>query len=1201
MYLPKVGSNNSVHIALSMSHRPGLAARRFYRSFYQWNLLATDIHTRLPAGRYATHFHAATGTREEDRGDSPPIRKHLVASRTPYVETSPKDAVVASPTLRMGTSTTDEQRGGSPGDSRASRQVANGPALSPIEKPFSTFESFQRVVRYRSPKGLLLELALPTAELQRAQKKYGPDLESIASRTEARVEVQDISAPLPGGGDDRIHSILISGSFDQVIQALEFLKHPSQILPPLSKYKVFSQEEMPSKKMTPWKFVLRSREESQVIAEMSVLEEMWDNAFHQPDWAREAFREGIALEVGLPEPRPTTKNSHATAAAKSLVMKGPAEAVARFRDRAASFMGYGGHQMRPKVAKPPLADRVDLSLEAASDKAVQGSDDPLTRCNIHIHGKDVSHPGLIDAIWRDIERPHPDVRIFRPVVRQPFVGECYFEVIGPSSLVNTVCKNISQDVYAARSRFNVRRVWLEMSTTDTYKYRVNFTGKDALKVRLHVGQRVPWRDWKKLFGVRAEWTSHMKDSAQWYAKVVCPPRVVGEIEKLLLGIVREIGEELKAVDVKVTWTLDTMDEELPLTKGSSLDDASSTTVIRRVSTADSGRLSNIALEREVVTRSAPPTLPSAEPRRDEVGEMAHLRLEKTPEQQKQLAEQVRASLRSLTHPVALVTSYLRPSKTRSIDWDSLRGVTVSSFNTVTLDSQPIISFNLKVPSRSWDAIRESQRLRVHLLEASNRGAAIAQAFTRPHDHPGQAFLELRESLQLQIAVNRAGRPPIIQDCDHGAVLAHMEAYLLPEKCVVVGDHVVVLAEVANVTFGNEKHEDLDGLAYAKRGYRMRGQEVYPDEMHSNSTAGGIRDPLMLAPDEPAAQPPEPLAIAEETATPEDPYAWFNMDDDPIFNALRATRDVKEGEFIDIYAAMAMEDEFDLSGHESGTTRLDSNKVDPKRPAKRRSVRAGGADSDGEPVPAEKLGGLKSGADQSDESRSTQSTSFRYVISPLEKSVAANNEDKGIARTFGGSARSSTLSTHSSTPGSRRSFSSTASTYQKDEDDSRLIVIDAATKNTTVADFLGVPDDNKRPRSPRVRSLVRFQKDIRAAESRLEKEELSEEEVTALQNSVAYQERIIAKKLAWNAAGDLRLMLDKGNARVDFKRAQWLESAVEQGLKVLLDDARRLRQKREEGKVDAVKYDMLRVKLQNDHGVLQTELIRLRAVADEDED
>ncbi|KAE8443767.1 hypothetical protein EG329_001361 [Mollisiaceae sp. DMI_Dod_QoI] len=59
-----------------------------------------------------------------------------------------------------------------------------------------------------------------------------------------------------------------------------------------------------------------------------------------------------------------------------------------------------------------------------------------------------------------------------------------------------------------------------------------------------------------------------------------------------------------------------------------------------------------------------------------------------------------------------------------------RGMTVSSFTTLTLTPYPIIQFNVKIPSRTLEALIGTRHFLVHILEASKTGAKVAHAFTK---------------------------------------------------------------------------------------------------------------------------------------------------------------------------------------------------------------------------------------------------------------------------------------------------------------------------------------------------------------------------------------------------------------------------------------------------------------------------------------
>ncbi|RAH72123.1 flavin reductase family protein [Aspergillus aculeatinus CBS 121060] len=114
----------------------------------------------------------------------------------------------------------------------------------------------------------------------------------------------------------------------------------------------------------------------------------------------------------------------------------------------------------------------------------------------------------------------------------------------------------------------------------------------------------------------------------------------------------------------------------------------------------------------------------------------------TPPTQQDLSTQIRLLMRQVPYPVAIITSTdphahahtsASPSPSPSQPPSSptpFRGMTVSSFNTVTLHPTPIISFNVRRPSETLTALQSSGRFLVHLLAPHPRTAALARDFSR---------------------------------------------------------------------------------------------------------------------------------------------------------------------------------------------------------------------------------------------------------------------------------------------------------------------------------------------------------------------------------------------------------------------------------------------------------------------------------------
>ncbi|KAL1636344.1 hypothetical protein SLS58_009837 [Diplodia intermedia] len=190
---------------------------------------------------------------------------------------------------------------------------------------------------------------------------------------------------------------------------------------------------------------------------------------------------------------------------------------------------------------------------------------------------------------------------------------------------------------------------------------------------------------------------------------------------------------------------------------------------------------------------------------------------------RKLRATVRNMFRCVPQPVAIVTA-LDPSSDSDggmqtvNEWEealnSLRAMTISSLNTVSLDPTTVISFNVRLPSSTWDAISKSGRVRVSLMDSTERAEEIATLFAQGNSTAGFSTL-LKQGTPIRL--NRPGgqllldshtaewsvdpkmidpnpAPFIKSKALEGCILAEV----LPEKCVQVNDHVIVVAEVKQV-------------------------------------------------------------------------------------------------------------------------------------------------------------------------------------------------------------------------------------------------------------------------------------------------------------------------------------------------------------------------------------------------------------------
>lgn len=178
---------------------------------------------------------------------------------------------------------------------------------------------------------------------------------------------------------------------------------------------------------------------------------------------------------------------------------------------------------------------------------------------------------------------------------------------------------------------------------------------------------------------------------------------------------------------------------------------------------------------------------------------------------------VRLMMRKVPHPVAIITS----TDPTSSEVTAFRGMTVSSFNTVTLHPQPVVSFNIKLPSETYNAIDTSSRFLVHLLSPRDVTAKLAWEFAKGSENiaqgeRGRLFKFLSPSSpDSQPSIND-GEPPRLAVNSHKTPVSStsIEEIYFPvifecqylRRSVKVGDHIIVLGTVIN-TFGDEGHSE----------------------------------------------------------------------------------------------------------------------------------------------------------------------------------------------------------------------------------------------------------------------------------------------------------------------------------------------------------------------------------------------------------
>lgn len=199
-----------------------------------------------------------------------------------------------------------------------------------------------------------------------------------------------------------------------------------------------------------------------------------------------------------------------------------------------------------------------------------------------------------------------------------------------------------------------------------------------------------------------------------------------------------------------------------------------------------------------------------------------------------LPEQLRSVMRLLAHSVVVCTSAAAPAAPDSSSAPVPRGMTMSSFTSLSLRPTPLVTFNIATPSRTLDAVSRSRQFNIHVLSGDVAGARVAEWFRKGNADDLGVFEadRLRDECGCEVVV-AAETPggtaaPLLKG---PGVLFALRCSLLGDEpargLVRVRDHVIVLAEIVDIVEGQggKSESAAFGLAYADRLYRQLGSTM----------------------------------------------------------------------------------------------------------------------------------------------------------------------------------------------------------------------------------------------------------------------------------------------------------------------------------------------------------------------------------------
>lgn len=186
-----------------------------------------------------------------------------------------------------------------------------------------------------------------------------------------------------------------------------------------------------------------------------------------------------------------------------------------------------------------------------------------------------------------------------------------------------------------------------------------------------------------------------------------------------------------------------------------------------------------------------------------------------------------------------------------------RGMTMSSFTSLSLRPTPVVTFNVATPSRTLDALAGARAFNIHVLRGDAEGARVADWFRRGNADglgvfdPGRMWAGCGCRSSSSSSRTSSSVDDHRQEEEGEGAAAAAEAPLLRGKGVLyamkcrvlddapagglvpVRDHVVVLAEVVEIVEGAGGPAEVFGLAYADRRYRAVGNTMVADHQEED--------------------------------------------------------------------------------------------------------------------------------------------------------------------------------------------------------------------------------------------------------------------------------------------------------------------------------------------------------------------------------
>lgn len=203
-----------------------------------------------------------------------------------------------------------------------------------------------------------------------------------------------------------------------------------------------------------------------------------------------------------------------------------------------------------------------------------------------------------------------------------------------------------------------------------------------------------------------------------------------------------------------------------------------------------------------------------------------------------ISDKVRLIMRHVPQSIAILTTSRKPcSQTITTESDpaDLKGIgmTLSSVNTISLEPQPLISFNIKKPSRTLDALMHHGHFLIHFPSCSKAGAYLSDSFSggflQSKNLQSPSFCKSTPIPVLNIKGQEISLPALLSPAYPISYILKCEVYA-KNGFIDVADHVIVVGKVQKTWSHNEASmqstPDNTCLGYINGSYCSTGPNFF---------------------------------------------------------------------------------------------------------------------------------------------------------------------------------------------------------------------------------------------------------------------------------------------------------------------------------------------------------------------------------------